>query len=130
MQYLLDSDTCIFALRDHPSVMKKLVNLPLTDWGISPVTAFELERGVAALVNQELARQTTLFIEAAEVLQFGAQEAKLAAQIEKHLKKLGRFSGVLDVFIAAHALSQGLILVTNNTRHFRNIPGLKLENWV
>jgi len=41
----------------------------------------------------------------------------------------GKDTGVMDALIAAHALSQNLILVTNNTKHFGNITGLKLENW-
>lgn len=130
MRYLLDSDTCIFALRDHPKVMAKLMSIPLTTWGISSLTAFELERGISAGIRSDVSGQTTAFIEAAEVVQFGAREAKIAAQVESHLKRLGKFSGVLDALIAAHALSLGLILVTNNTRHFKDVPGLKLENWV
>ncbi len=130
MQYLLDSDTCIFGLRDHPNVMAKLMTLPLRAWGISSLTAFELERGMAAGLRPDVSNQTTAFIEAAEVLDFGAKEARIAAQIENHLKRIGKFSGALDALIAAHALNLDLTLVTNNTKRFKDVPGLKLENWV
>jgi len=53
---------------------------------------------------------------------FGSQKAKL--------KKAGAKIGELDLLIACHALALGAVLVTNNTREFERIEGLRLENWV
>lgn len=130
MRFLLDSDTCIFALRDNLNVMQKLIQLPTSQWGISSLTAFELERGVARRLRTDVAEQTAKFVEAARVVEFGRAQARHAAEIEQHLIKTGKSAGVVDVLIAAHALSLGLTLVTNNTKHFENVPGLTLENWV
>ena len=130
MRYLLDSDTCIFALRDNLKVMQKLMQLPSHQWGISSLTAFELQRGVARGLRTDVAEQTKNFIEAAQVVEFGRAQAKPAAEIEHHLVRAGKSVGVVDILIAAHAISLGLTLVTNNTKHFENVPGLKLENWV
>ena len=130
MRFLLDSDTCIFALRDNLNVMQKLIQLPTSQWGISSLTAFELQRGVARGSRADVAEQTAKFIEAACVVEFGRAEARHAAEIERHLMKNGKPSGVVDVLIAAQALTLGLTLVTNNTKHFENVPGLTLENWV
>lgn len=130
MRYLLDSDTCIFALRDNLNVMRRLVDSPQSDWGISSLTAFELERGIASGLRHDIARQTEGFIRAAQVFDFGQIQAKRAAEIELHLKRLGKVSGVVDILIAAHAVSLGLTLVTNNLKHFEHVPGLKLENWL
>lgn len=130
MRYLLDSDTCIFALRDNPQVMSRLYKLHPSEWAISSLTAFELHRGLTRGLRDDVARQTAEFIQMAQVLEFGVAESKLAAEIEQTLRTLGKTVGVVDVLISSHALSQGLMLVTNNTKHFEQVPGLKLENWV
>ena len=130
MRYLLDSDTCIFALRDNPKVMSRLYELHPSEWAISSLTAFELHRGITKGLQADVARQTADFIQMAQVLQFGENESKLAAEIEQRLKVLGKPVGVVDILIASHALSHGLPLITNNTKHFEQIPGLRLENWL
>lgn len=129
MRYLLDSDTCIFALRDHPKVMSRLYELNPSEWAISSLTAFELRRGITKGLRADVARQTAEFIKMAQVLPFREKESTLASQIEQQLKTLGKPVGVVDVLIASHALSHSLPLVTNNTRHFEHVPGLRLENW-
>ncbi len=130
MRYLLDSDTCIFALRDNPKVMSRLYELHPSEWAISSLTVFELHRGISKGLRVDVARQTADFIQMAQVLQFGENESKLAAEVEQRLKMLGKPVGVVDILIASHALSHGLPLVTNNTKHFEQIPRLRLENWL
>lgn len=130
MRFLLDSDTCIFALRGNPKVMSHIYELHPSEWAISSLTAFELHRGITKGLRADVARQTEGFIQTAQVLQFGENESKLAAEIEQRLKIHGKPVGVVDILIGSHALSHGLPLVTNNTRHFERIPGLKLENWL
>ena len=94
------------------------------------MTVFELERGITRGLRHDIARQTEGFIAAAQVLDFGQVQAKRAAEIEMQLKNGGKVSGLVDSLIAAHAVSLGLTLVTNNTKHFENVPGLKVENWL
>ena len=94
------------------------------------MTVLELERGIGRGLRHDIARHTEGFIAAAQVLDFGQVQAKRAAEIEIQLKNGGKASGVVDSLIAAHAVSLGLTLVTNNTKHFENVPGLKLENWL
>ncbi len=129
-QYLLDTDICIFGLRDHPRVMSKLSSMSSFDWGISSLTAFEVLRGVSSVGNQRTVDQSQDFVSFAQVFPFQAAEANRAAQVERELAKLGKPAGQIDTMIAGHALSLGLILVTNNQRHFNSVPGLKLENWL
>lgn len=129
-RYLLDTDICIFGLRDHPGVMSKLSSISSFDWGISSLTAFEVLRGVSSVGNQTTVDQSQDFVSFAQVFPFQAAEAKRAAQVERELAKLGKPAGQIDMMIAGHALSLGLILVTNNQRHFNSVPGLKLENWL
>jgi tRNA(fMet)-specific endonuclease VapC len=110
--------------------MSKLSSISSFDWGISSLTAFEVLRGVSSVGNQTTVDQSQDFVSFAQVFPFQAAEAKRAAQLERELAKLGKPAGQIDTMIAGHALSLGLILVTNNQRHFNSVPGLKLENWL
>jgi tRNA(fMet)-specific endonuclease VapC len=65
-----------------------------------------------------------------EVLPFGAEEARLAARTRHSLEQAGSPIGPFDVLIAGHALSAGLVLVTNNTREFSRVKGLGIEDWL
>ncbi len=130
MKYLLDTDTCIFALRDDSKVLARLLKLPMSHWGISSLTACELERVAVRATRPDVAEQTSSFVDLANVLPFRSAEAKLAATVELGLRKNGTPNGLVDTLLAAHAISLGLTLVTNNTEHFKDVPGLKLENWL
>lgn len=129
-RYLLDTDICIFGLRDHPRVMSKLSSMSSFDWGISSLTAFEILRGASSIGNRRTVEVSQDFVSFAQVFPFQEAEAKRAAQVERELAKLGKPAGQIDAMIAGHALSLGLRLVTNNQRHFNSVPGLKLENWL
>lgn len=63
------------------------------------------------------------------VLEFNEESAWAYGKVQTEVLKAGKDIGVIDALIAAHALSQNLILVTNNTKHFSNVSGLKIENW-
>ena len=65
-----------------------------------------------------------------EIFDFDIQAANYFAQIKKHLKSMGRVSEDVDIMIAAICLANNLILVTNNTKHFEKIHGLKIEDWL
>jgi len=76
--------------------------------------------------------QTALndFLRTIEVLEFPSEAAVHYAQIRAHLRERGTMIGSNDLFIAAHARYLGLTLVSNNTREFARVPGLKLDNWL
>jgi tRNA(fMet)-specific endonuclease VapC len=61
---------------------------------------------------------------------FDELAAERFAVVAGGLAKEGTPIGVLDTLVAAQALSLGLTVVTNNTRHFGRVPGLKFENWL
>lgn len=65
-----------------------------------------------------------------EILQYGTKAAMHYGSIRAVLEKAGQPIGINDLHIAAHARSEGLILVTNNLREFEHVPALQLENWV
>ena len=71
-----------------------------------------------------------LFASMIPVFEFDRNASEEFGKIQGELKLMGRPTGDLDALIAAVARSRDDILVTNNTRHFINIPNLQLENWL
>lgn len=97
---------------------------------ISSVTLMELIYGAekSAMPEKNL-RVVESFVARLEVLTYDIEAATHTGQIRAELAKLGTPIGPYDSIIAAHARSQGLILVTNNTREFERIPGIRLSDW-
>lgn len=132
MKYLLDTNICIYIIKTSPpSVIEKFHSLKVGDIGVSSITLAELEYGVSKSAykakNQEALNQ---FIIPLEVLSFDCLAAKSYGEIRSALEQRGKTIGSMDMMIAAHALSQDIILVTNDEKEFSRIHGLKVENWV
>ncbi len=130
-RYMLDTDTCSYIMkRSNQTVVKRLRAVPVTDVCISVITKSELLYGVE-VSPRRLQDATALraFLPYVAVLEFPDDAATHYAQIRAHLKKRGQMIGANDLFIAAHARSLGLRLVTNNTTEFGRVEGLTLENW-
>jgi tRNA(fMet)-specific endonuclease VapC len=130
-RYMLDTDTCSYIMkRSHPGVLKRLGTLPVSDVCISVITKSELLFGVEVSPRR---RQDEAaldgFLKYIEVLDFPDQASQDYARIRADLRKLGAMIGANDLFIAAHARSLGLTLVTNNTREFGRVSKLAIENW-
>ena len=130
-RYLLDTDIASYAMKKtSQKVLDRLSQTATTDIYISSIVLAELEFGVAASPRplQDRAR-LDLFLSYAEVLDFPGQAAREYGQIRAELKQRGAMIGANDMLIAAHARCLGFTLVTNNTREFSRVPGLKIENW-
>lgn len=128
--YLLDTDTVIYALNGNPSVkenLRKHMNDPIK---ISVITLMELYYGAykSQQVTANLAKIKTLE-EELEVMPVGREYVEVFGINKVDLEKDGTPLDDFDLIIASAALTHNLILVTNNTRHFERIKGLKLENW-
>ena len=130
MKYLLDTDICSYIIQGRSSALASLKLLDVEDWGISSLSYFEIERGIALKANSKWAARAKLFLENCETLSFGPQEAHYAAKVSAQLQLLGKPSGRLDELIGGHALFLGRTLVTNNVRHFEHVTELKLTSWV
>lgn len=119
-RYMLDTDICSYIMRrSHPQVLKRLQKVPVSDVCISVITKAELLFGVevsARRKHDEAALK--VFLSHGEVLDFSDAAAPHYAKIRGELKVRGTMIGANDLFIAAHACSLGLTLVTNNTREF------------
>ena len=130
-RYMLDTDTCSYIMkRSNSGVLKRLSALPVSDVCISVVTKSELLFGVEVSprrLQDEAALEA--FLNYIEVLDFPDRASLHYARIRADLRRLGTMIGANDLFIAAHARSLGLTLVTNNTREFGRVSRLVMENW-
>ena len=132
MKYLLDTNICIYIIKKRPPrVFHKLTEIDISDVGISSITLSELEYGVEKSQFSGRNRIGLLeFLSPIEIYDYDGLAAKEYGIIRAKLEKKGTIIGSLDMLIAAHAISLGLILITNNEKEFRKVPKLKIENWV
>ena len=132
MKVMLDTNICIYVIKRRPeSMLQRFRFFPVGDIGISAITLAELEYGVAKSAQPKKNREALeAFISALEVAPFDRHATEAYGKIKATLEKRGRPIGAMDLLIAAHALSLGLRLVTNNEREFRRVPGLRVENWI
>lgn len=130
-RYMLDTDTCSYIMkRTSDLLLKRLKKTPVSDVCISVITKSELLYGVEVSPRrQQDDAALTAFLRYVEVLDFPDEAAPNYASIRAQLRTSGTMIGANDLFIAAHARSLGLTLVTNNTREFGRVPNLAIENW-
>ena len=132
MNYLLDTNICIYLIkRKPPEVLQRFLQLQPGSVFISSVTTSELYYG--AQKSQKV--QTNLealnnFLLPFRIVDYDESSSFLYGELRADLEKRGQPIGPLDMMIAAHALSLDVPLVTNNTKEFERVKGLKLENWV
>jgi tRNA(fMet)-specific endonuclease VapC len=129
---MLDTDTSSYIMkRSHSAVLKRLQKVAVADVCISVITQSELMFGVEASPRQQK-DQAALdeYLRHVRVLDYPGKAALHYARIRRHLQQRGALIGANDLFIAAHARSLELTLVTHNTGEFRRVPGLKIEDWV
>ncbi len=131
MKYMLDTNICIYIIKNKPAkVIRRLQKLRLSDLCVSSITLSELEYGVEKSEKRDRNKIALAgFIAPIEVIDYDDLAAAGYGKIRSFLEKKGRVIGSLDLLIAAHAVSRNLILVTNNEREFKRVPGLKVENW-
>ena len=131
MKIMLDTNICIYLIKKQPpSVLERFSTFPVGAIGISIVTLAELHYGVEKSRHQ--ARNRTAldqFIAPLEVAEFDREASHVYGRLRAVLEETGTLVGGMDLLIAAHAVSLGTKLVTNNVLEFRRIPGLRVENW-
>jgi tRNA(fMet)-specific endonuclease VapC len=130
-RYLLDTDICIYIRRAQPAkILSRFERLKPGDAAISVITYGELAYGAAKSATPEKAVSALQrLIEALPMLPLPSEAGVSYGYIRAALAPKGRLIGPNDLWIAAHALAAGLILVTNNEREFRRVKDLKIENW-
>jgi len=128
---LLDTDTLSYFFKSITEVVKKATEYhdEFGYFSISTLTVFEVLSGYKKINRLEKEKLFIEFCEENEVISFGYMAAQKAAEIYEELRSIGQLIGIADILIASIALTNNLILVTNNTAHFGRITGLSLENW-
>ena len=130
-KYLLDTNIVIYVLKRRPKEVLEIFNRNASRMAISSITLSELINGAEKSPNVDKNLEAIEeFVSHLDVLPYDAKASQHYGQIKAALEKRGEIIGENDIHIAAHAISQGLILVTNNLREFKRDPNLALENWV
>ena len=131
MRFMLDTNTCVELIRKrNDRILRRMKRRRPDDLCVSSVTLSELEYGVAKSANPEKNRLALAeFMTPLNIVPYDDTVAPVYGRVRAALEKEGTPIGPLDTMIAAHALSLGLIVVTDNEREFRRVPGLTVQNW-
>ena len=131
LKYLLDTNIVIYVIKRRPIEVLAAFNNNVTRMAISAVTLAELLHG-AEKSSQPASNLAVVedFCSRLVVLPYTEKAAQHYGAIRAALEKIGQPIGVNDLHIAAHARSEGLVLVTNNEKEFTKVPALQIENWV
>ncbi|MFV1982617.1 MAG: tRNA(fMet)-specific endonuclease VapC [Thiohalomonadales bacterium] len=131
LKYMLDTNIIIYTIKNRPIKVRKTFKKHDGQMCVSTVTVGELiygaERSAQPEKNMEVIESMMARL---EVLSFDTQDTYHFGQLRAELTNIGKPIGPYDTMIAGHARSRGLILVTNNTKEFKRVPGLRIENWV
>ncbi|PCI43178.1 MAG: VapC toxin family PIN domain ribonuclease [Proteobacteria bacterium] len=131
IKYMLDTNIIIYTIKNRPAKVRELFQQHDGLMCVSSVTLGELMYGAEKSKQVE---RNLFDIEALmarlDVVSFDASAAQHFGQLRAELYKIGKPIGPYDMMIAAHARASGLTLVTNNSKEFERVPGLRLENWV
>ncbi len=132
MVYMLDTNICSYIIRSTPERIKvKLKEVEREhELALSSVVVSELFYGAYKKNSERLISLIKGFIENFTIYNFDTKAAEIYGKIRAELERKGNIIGAYDLQIAAHAISLGAVLVTNNEREFRRIEALKVENWI
>lgn len=131
LRYMLDTNICIYVLKNHPPQLRELFARHTEQLCTSSVVLAELVYGAEKSAKPDENLQIVEgFAARLEVLPFADKAAAHYGEIRADLERKGTPIGPYDLMIAGHARSEGLILVTNNVREFGRVVGLRVENWL
>jgi tRNA(fMet)-specific endonuclease VapC len=132
IKYLLDTNICIYIMNRRPiEIIHKFKQFNVGDIGISTITISELQYEAVKSNNPKLNIQRVEgFLAPLEILPYDHNAANFYGEIRHNLETKGEVIGSLDILIAAHALSNDIILVTNNEKEFQKVNHLRIENWI
>ena len=128
--WVLDTNTLIYFFRGEGNVAKEILARSPSAIGIPSIVLYELEVGIAKSTSpRKRMGQLEELTAVVQTLPFGAAEARVSAAIRSNLEKKGKLIGPYDVLIAGTAKACNATLVTRNTREFKRVQGLVLEDW-
>lgn len=131
MKYLLDTNICVYWLKGNSAIEHKITAIGLDRLALPFITVSELFYGAyksqKTEANLQLVRELTTQL---ETIESDNNICELFGELKARLAKSGQLIDDADLFIASCAIVNDMTLVTNNTRHFERITGLKIENWI
>jgi tRNA(fMet)-specific endonuclease VapC len=129
---MLDTNICIYLIKNKPTEVKNKFNMfEVGEICISSISVSELYYGVhkSQMIERNL-KALALFLAPLNIVDYDEKAVIEYGKIRSTLESRGKTIGSLDMLIAAHAKSMGVTLVTSNTKEFKRVHELKLENWV
>lgn len=132
LRYLLDTDSCIYLLNGNAHLIEHVAQIGIEQIAVAIVTKGELLFGAyhSNRIESNLQRIRMFFEEPCPtVLGIDEQVIEYFGRFKAQLWRIGRQIGDIDLLIAGVAICHDLTIVTNNTKHFERIPGIRLENW-
>ena len=131
MSYLIDTDVVIELERKTPPALYKRFAENAGQLHISTISVAELHYGVAhSTRSQQMREALEALLTQLHILDFTETDAVNAGEIRHELRREGTPIGAYDMLIAAQARTRGLVLVSGNTREFKRVAGLRIENWL
>ncbi len=132
MKIMLDTNICIYLIKQRPqSLLDRFRSFSVGDIGVSVITLAELQYGASRTSRPKQNREALeQFLSPLEVAPFDRQATVAYGNARATLERKGRPIGAMDLLIAAHALSLGVRLVTDDDKEFRHVSGLRVENWI
>lgn len=129
--YLLDTNICIYIAKQRPpAAARRFADLAAGTVGMSLITSGELRFGAEKSTRRDETLAALVRLnELIPVIELGANVGEAYGVLRAQMERAGTPVGNNDLWIAAHAISLGVTLVSNNTREFARVPGLALENW-
>lgn len=130
-KYMLETNFVIYVIKHRPLALLEMFNANMGRMVISSITLAELL--YAAEISGDVTHNYLAvenFVSRMEVLGYGAKAARHFGDIRAKLERSGNAIGVNEAHIAAHARSEGLVVVTNTPEDFNRIDGLLVENWI
>lgn len=127
--FMLDTDISRYIIKHRPQTLAEKFEKHAETLCVSVMTAAELRFGAEKAGRSQLADIVEAYLERLAILDWTNAVTRQYARIRSELERVGKPIGNMDLLIAAHAVSQHMILVTNNIRHFSKVPGLNVELW-
>jgi tRNA(fMet)-specific endonuclease VapC len=129
---LLDTNICIYFLnKASEKIIEHFHQLSPAEIKLSSITVAELfygaDKSKARIRNRKIAEE---FVSTFQIIPFDDRCCNYYSKIRNSLEKSGTPIGPMDMLIASVCLTNNYILVTNNTKEFKRVSGLKLENWI
>ncbi len=130
MRRTLDTNICSYILRRHPlDMIERFANLDRSALWLSAIVAAELRFGAQKLGSARFASAVESWLTGFDVQPWPLEATQHYASIRAALERSGQPIGGMDLLIAAHALAQDSVVITNNAREFHRVPGLAVEEW-